>query len=115
MLRLSPNVRSLPRVKFNPEGASAFRMRRQPRRECVSTLEAIFLVIERVLARTGSESKEHQALQAVFQHFVRQQMGFVEPGKDTRHQIAKALRAERRQKRCGGDMPGGVPSPRLNP
>lgn len=37
----SQNLRELPRVCFTPTEPSNFRVRRQPRRECVSTIEAI--------------------------------------------------------------------------
>ena len=30
MLRLSPNVRAIPQVRFDPERASTFQIRRQP-------------------------------------------------------------------------------------
>jgi DTW domain-containing protein YfiP len=105
MLRLSPRVRDLPRASFVPDQGSAFRIRRQPRPDCVSTIEAIFHVIDRVFARTGGTSTAHHTLIDVFQHFVRQQLAFVDPAVDTRHQIAKALRAARRQAAGKPDLP----------
>ena len=41
MVNLSQNLKSLPRICFTPTGPSNFRVRRQPRPECHSTVEAI--------------------------------------------------------------------------
>ena len=46
ILRLSENLRSLPAVKFSPRHASKFRVKKQPREECLSTLESIHLLLE---------------------------------------------------------------------
>ena len=46
IVRLSENLRSLPAVKFSPRRASKFRVKKQPRAECLSTLESIHLLLE---------------------------------------------------------------------
>ena len=96
MLRLSPNLRQIPMVKFKPESTSRFQLRHQPEPTYLSTLESIHLVIDRFLQCTGQQSDDHHALLDVFQAFVRQQLDFVDPTRATRHQVAKALRRARR-------------------
>ncbi len=96
MLRLSPDVKALPAAAFRPDGASQFRIRKQPRPAYVSTIEAIYLVIDRYLRHRNDATEKHQALLDVFQHLVRQQLTFVSPG-DQRHARAKRQRAERRR------------------
>jgi DTW domain-containing protein YfiP len=98
MLRLSPNVRALPMASFTPERASGFQpVRRQPAPACVSTIEAIHQVIDQVLRFRGDPSRAHDALLEVFQHFVRQQIDFVNPH-DQRHAAARERRAARMSK-----------------
>lgn len=98
MLRLSPNVRAIPRVKFNPEKASGFRIRRQPKKACLSTIESIHFVIEKYVAHHNLQGNAHAALLDVFKHLVTQQLGFVHDEVDSRHAVAKAGRRARRQR-----------------
>lgn len=97
MLRLSPNVRSLPMVKFSPGQPSCFQIRRQPHPNCLSTIESIHFVIERYLQVRGLASSDHHALWDVFHHLIQQQLSFVDSEHDTRHEAAKSLRRERRR------------------
>lgn len=46
MLRLSANLRALPKICFHPPAPSAYGFRREPRPECLSTVEAVHQVIE---------------------------------------------------------------------
>lgn len=46
MIRLSQNLAKLPRICFEPKRPSNFRLRKQPRPSCVSTIEAIHECIE---------------------------------------------------------------------
>jgi len=46
MLRLSENLRQLPKISFEPPVPSAYGFRREPRPECYSTIEAIHHLIE---------------------------------------------------------------------
>lgn len=96
MLRLSPNVRALPMVAFSPERASTFQIRRQPDPACVSTIEAIYLVIDKYLKSRGETGTEHQALLDAFDFLVQQQLGFVDVENDMRHRAAKSRRQARR-------------------
>ena len=110
MLRLSPNVRAIPKVAFTPSRPSQFQIRKQPKELCLSTIECIHHVIDRYVdlrgvpcvdrAAGGGVERPHDALLDVFQHLVRQQLGFVDVERDMRHRTAKARRAEwRRLKR----------------
>ena len=103
MLRLSPCVRAMPTVAFEPDRESLFRVRRQPHRACLSTIEAIYVVIERYLRVRGLESTAHEALLDVFRHLVEQQLGYVGPGQTSRHRAAMAWRAERRRERAASE------------
>jgi len=96
MLRLSPNVRTLPKVAFDPDRPSRFRIRKQPRPSYLSTIECIHTVIERFQEARGIESRAHDSLLDVFQYFVEQQLGFVDVEKDMRHRAAKMRRAARK-------------------
>lgn len=46
ILRLSENIRALPAVSFTPRQPSKFQFKKQPRAECLSTLESIHLLLE---------------------------------------------------------------------
>lgn len=95
-LRLSPNVKQIPMVKFAPPRASTFQIRKQPKPAYVSTIETAFLVIDKYIQQQGLDFQAHHALLEVFQYLVQQQLGFVNLEKDTRHAVAKKKRAARR-------------------
>lgn len=46
MLRLSPNLKELPKISFEPNYLSRFDIKRQPKEYCLSTIESIYRVIE---------------------------------------------------------------------
>ncbi|MGI9242623.1 MAG: tRNA-uridine aminocarboxypropyltransferase [Verrucomicrobiales bacterium] len=46
ILRLSKNLQALPTVSFTPGRPSNFRIKKQPRAECLSTLESIHLLLQ---------------------------------------------------------------------
>jgi DTW domain-containing protein YfiP len=92
MLRFSPNVRALEAVAFEPPGESIFSsIRTQPHAGCLSTLEAVFHVIDCVKRHRREAGTEHHALLDVFRHLVRQQLEFVRLDV-RRHGAARALR-----------------------
>lgn len=68
MIRLSTNVASLPRFCFTPSRPSDFRVRKQPRRECFSTVEAI----HETLDLFGAQGHDH--LLYVFDKMVNRQL-----------------------------------------
>ena len=72
ILRRSKNLATLPRVSFSASGLSAYAgLRKQPRQECLSTVEAI----GRVIGLLESAELENQLL-APFRHMVAQQLAF---------------------------------------
>lgn len=72
MVRLSQNVKSLPRICFTPTIPSNFRVRRQPRRECYSTIEAIHQTIDLFEDERGN--RDHDRLLDVFDRMVNRQI-----------------------------------------
>jgi DTW domain-containing protein YfiP len=46
ILRRSPRLGALPRISFDPTDASRYRIRRQPREYCLSTVESVHRVIQ---------------------------------------------------------------------
>jgi DTW domain-containing protein len=80
MMRLSTNVQNLPRICFTPDRLSNFRVRKQPKPECYSTVEAIHHTIELLGTSRGfnPETREHNKLLHVFDWMVESQLRFVE-------------------------------------
>ncbi len=54
MLRASPRLAALPRITFDPPGPSGFSIKRQPRAECLATIEAADACLSQ-LVRHGHE------------------------------------------------------------
>jgi DTW domain-containing protein YfiP len=75
MLR-SRNLRELPRISFDPPRESRFRIRKQPRPNCYSTVEAVHHTIELLGPGRGFalETRTHDSLLHVFDHMVEQQI-----------------------------------------
>jgi DTW domain-containing protein YfiP len=48
LLKLNPRIASLPRYGIDPEAPSAYRIRREPSRECLSTIEALAQALGRL-------------------------------------------------------------------
>lgn len=74
MIRLSRNLAKLPRICFEPPSPSAYRIRRQPKPHCYSTIEAIHQVID-LLAGFGSR-RPHDNLLKVFYSVVERQLTY---------------------------------------
>ncbi len=74
----SHNLQTLPRICFTPPGPSTFRVRKQPRAECYSTIEAIHHTIE-LLAPTPS--RVHDSLLRSFDRLVERQIELANNGK----------------------------------
>jgi len=60
MIRLSHNLASLPAICFEPPSPSAYRIRRQPKPHCYSTLEAIHHVLDLFSPRGNEASRSHR-------------------------------------------------------
>lgn len=67
----SLNLQSLPRICFTPPGPSTFRVRKQPRPECYSTIEAIHHTIELFGPAPG---RPHDGLLDAFGRMVERQI-----------------------------------------
>ena len=75
MLRLSGNVASLPAVCFEPPSPSDYRIRRQPRPHCYSTVEAIHHLLD-LLAPAAAATRPHHNLLTVFRSVIERQLAF---------------------------------------
>lgn len=78
MLRLSDNLRQLPRICFEPPTPSAYGFRREPRPECYSTIEAIHQVIElfNIPDREKQAARRHDRLLKPFHFMVATQLAY---------------------------------------
>ena len=77
-MRLSKNLNALPRISFTPSRKSNFKVRKQPKGECLSTIEAIHETIE-LLGETknfNTQNRDHDNLLHVFNCMVEKQLGF---------------------------------------
>jgi len=72
MMRLSANLRDLPMVKFRPAQESRFQVRKQPEKHCLSTIEAIYAVLDRL-----APSAKHDHLLELFLEMVERQKKYV--------------------------------------
>jgi DTW domain-containing protein len=79
MMRLSENLKSLPRICFTPEKPSNFRVRKQPHPQCYSTIEAIHHTIELVGESRGFclKNRLHDRLLTAFEYMVERQLQFI--------------------------------------
>ena len=78
MIHLSKNLHHLPRFCFTPATPSNFKVRKQPKPGCFSTIEAIHQTIELLGPSCGFEVEagRHHNLLKVFGEMVTQQLGF---------------------------------------
>ncbi|MBC7458958.1 MAG: DTW domain-containing protein [Bdellovibrionaceae bacterium] len=79
MVRLSENLKQIPRICFTPAKPSNFRVRKQPGAECYSTIEAIHHTIELLGDSQGfnTSTREHDHLLNVFDYMVERQLEFI--------------------------------------
>lgn len=75
-MQRSLNLAKLPRISFLPPGPSRFRVRKQPKPECYSTIEAVHHTIELLGASRGFDlkSRAHDGLLDVFDKMVEQRL-----------------------------------------
>lgn len=85
MLRESENLKTLPRLCFTLQNPSNFRVRKQPKRHCYSTIEAIHHTIDLLGDSQGFSRTEqtHDRLLSVFNSMVERQLQFIETSKKT--------------------------------
>jgi DTW domain-containing protein len=79
MTRQSENLKTLPRICFTPPTPSNFRVRKQPKADCYSTIEAIHHTIELLGASQNFDThkRSHDKLLTVFNHLVERQLEFI--------------------------------------
>lgn len=82
-LRRSKNLFHLPRICFTPVKPSSFRVRKQPRGECYSTIEAIQHTIELIGDCCGfaTQLRKHDQLLYAFDRMVEIQLSLMEEAK----------------------------------
>lgn len=78
-LRRSRNLHALPQICFTSNRPSNFRVRKQPKENCFSTLEAIYQTIDLLGESAGFDTgtREHNRLLHVFDQMVEQQLEFI--------------------------------------
>lgn len=83
-MRLSQNLHKLPRICFTPPARSNFQVRKQPKAECYSTIEAVHHTIELLGPAVGFDlqSRQHDRLLKVFQSMVNRQIAFLQEAFD---------------------------------
>ncbi|WP_413586890.1 tRNA-uridine aminocarboxypropyltransferase [Bdellovibrio sp. HCB274] len=81
-IRQSVNLQNIPRVCFSPDKPSNFRVRKQPKHFCYSTIEAIHQTIELVGESLGFDvsSRQHDDLIYVFDKMVERQIECAKSG-----------------------------------
>ena len=84
MVRLSANLKDLPRICFTPERPSNFKVRKQPAPECFSTIEAIHQTIELLGPAVGfpTLTGQHDQLLKVFSFMVDRQLSFIQKAQE---------------------------------
>lgn len=79
MIRLSDNLTNLPAICFEPPSPSTYRIRRQPKSHCYSTLEAIHHVLD-LFSPSGNEAsrfhRPHENLLTVFNSVIDRQLAY---------------------------------------
>ena len=85
MMRHSVNINTLPRFGFTPPGPSQFKVRKQPKAECYSTIEAIHHCIELLGAQVNFDftGRPHDNLLTVFNKMVERQLIFIQEAFDS--------------------------------
>jgi DTW domain-containing protein YfiP len=81
MLRRNPELGRLPRYALGPGQPSRYRIRREPREDCLSTVEAI----ARALSLLEGDDQVAEALLGPFEALVEQQLGFARDRANHRH------------------------------
>lgn len=84
MMRQSLNINGLPRFAFTPPGPSQFKVRKQPKADCYSTIEAVHQCIELMGARVAFDftARPHDNLLTVFGKMVERQLLFIKDAFD---------------------------------
>jgi DTW domain-containing protein YfiP len=91
ILAKSSNVRALPRLSFSRSYISQFRIKRQPREYCLSTIEAIYYLCKEA-EEAGLERPDarREGLMTVFKKMVDTQLGYA-VGRRRRREDSKKI------------------------
>ena len=79
ILRESKLLQTLPKVSFHVTEPSRYEFRKQPKQFCLSTLEAVHVLIQNLIEKklcAAPEGDAHHHLPVLFQHLVRSQLDF---------------------------------------
>jgi DTW domain-containing protein YfiP len=91
LLRKNPELAKLPRYAFDPPEPSRYRIRREPEKHCVSTIEAI----ARALGYLERETDGLDALLGPFDAMVEHQLRYIRAGSTPRHVATRSPRRAR--------------------
>lgn len=101
MLNQSENLKKLPRICFSPVKPSNFRVRKQPKSHCYSTIEAIHHTINLLTdpsINNAAEKRLHDHLLKVFDIMVEKQLSFM---KEVRLNLREATYRREGQSKAG--------------
>jgi DTW domain-containing protein YfiP len=87
----SPRLRALPRISLNPDRPGNYRIRKEPKPHCLSTIEAVALV----LGHLEGEPLRFQPILSVFDRMVETQLGHITDG-PSRHRRLRERNGKRR-------------------
>jgi len=75
MLRLSTNLLALPKIHFRPQGPSRYVIKQQPHGSCLSTIESVYSLLEK-LDKLGIEEcrGQHRSLLEILDKMCRHQV-----------------------------------------
>lgn len=103
MLRLSPNVRALPKLSFKSGYISRYQFKTQPSAECLSTIESCYYLIRELCACGACADVDPTPLMDVFLRMVDFQLLSEEKRKESgevdRYSRSGTIRARKKEKR----------------
>jgi DTW domain-containing protein len=78
IIKLSENLKALPKIRFTPPAPSRFRIKRQPSAHCVSTIEAAYYLLS-LLESQGLEklNNRHATLLEAIDSLVNFQVRYI--------------------------------------
>ena len=79
MMKMSHNLHPLPRISIRSETPSKFVIKHQPNKECLSTIEAFYVLLKE-MDRLGIEKLRgrHNTLMDILERIVNTQLSYIE-------------------------------------
>lgn len=74
MLRLSPNLQSIPKLSFYGDYRSVYTFKTQPAKECLSTIETCFYLLQELESNAIIEHTNPQPLMNIFHRLITYQL-----------------------------------------